>query len=81
MNFEKLKPYVREAGEKTVNAPNELPVRYLIAYQIILVIAGRATIHAKDTKIDKYNTAKYGVLDTKHYSDELHRSHPRHYVR
>jgi len=30
--------------------------------------------HAKDTKIDKYNTAKNGVLDTKHYSDELHRS-------
>ena len=30
--------------------------------------------HAKDTKIDKYNTAKFGVLDTKHYSDELHRS-------
>ena len=30
--------------------------------------------HAKDTKIDKYNTAKFGVLDTKHYSDEIHRS-------
>ncbi len=30
--------------------------------------------HAKDTKIDKYNTAKYGVLDTKSYSDEIHRS-------
>ena len=30
--------------------------------------------HAKDTKIDKINTAKFGVLDTKHYSDELHRS-------
>ncbi|MBP5256030.1 MAG: sugar phosphate isomerase/epimerase [Clostridia bacterium] len=30
--------------------------------------------HAKDTKIDKYNTAKFGVLDTKHYGDELHRS-------
>ena len=30
--------------------------------------------HAKDTKVDKYNTAKNGVLDTKHYSDELHRS-------
>lgn len=30
--------------------------------------------HAKDTKIDKYNVAKFGVLDTKHYSDELHRS-------
>ena len=30
--------------------------------------------HAKDTKIDKYNTAKFGVLDTKHYSDVAHRS-------
>ncbi|MBO4229561.1 MAG: sugar phosphate isomerase/epimerase [Clostridia bacterium] len=30
--------------------------------------------HAKDTKIDKYNTAKIGVLDYKHYSDELNRS-------
>ncbi len=31
-------------------------------------------VHAKDTKIDKYNTAKNGVLDTKHYGDELNRS-------
>ena len=31
-------------------------------------------VHAKDTKIDAYNTAKNGVLDTKHYGDELHRS-------
>jgi len=30
--------------------------------------------HAKDTKIDKMNTAVNGVLDTKHYSDELNRS-------
>lgn len=30
--------------------------------------------HAKDTKIDKYNTAVNGVLDTKHYSDEANRS-------
>ena len=30
--------------------------------------------HAKDTKIDKYNTAKFGVLDTKHYTDEANRS-------
>ncbi|NLI90461.1 MAG: sugar phosphate isomerase/epimerase [Epulopiscium sp.] len=30
--------------------------------------------HAKDTKIDKYNTAINGVLDTKHYSDEAGRS-------
>lgn len=30
--------------------------------------------HAKDTKVDKYNTALNGVLDTKHFGDELHRS-------
>ena len=26
------------------------------------------------TKVDSYNTARNGVLDTKHYSDELNRS-------
>ena len=31
-------------------------------------------VHAKDTKIDKYNTAVNGVLDTKHYGLELERS-------
>ena len=31
-------------------------------------------VHAKDTKIDAYNTAVNGVLDTKHYSDEINRS-------
>ncbi|WZL77398.1 sugar phosphate isomerase/epimerase [Eubacteriales bacterium mix99] len=30
--------------------------------------------HAKDTKIDPINCAINGVLDTKHYSDEIHRS-------
>jgi sugar phosphate isomerase/epimerase len=30
--------------------------------------------HAKDTKIDSYNTARTGVLDTKHYGDEINRS-------
>lgn len=30
--------------------------------------------HAKDTKLDKYNTAVNGVLDVKPYSDELRRS-------
>lgn len=30
--------------------------------------------HAKDTKIDAYNTAKNGVLDTKYYGDGLKRS-------
>ena len=30
--------------------------------------------HAKDTKIDAINTAVNGVLDTKHYGDEINRS-------
>jgi len=30
--------------------------------------------HAKDTKVDAYNTAVNGVLDTKSYGDEWHRS-------
>ncbi|MFA7099628.1 MAG: sugar phosphate isomerase/epimerase [Eubacteriales bacterium] len=31
-------------------------------------------VHAKDTKIDSLNTSRNGVLDTKHYSEELERS-------
>ena len=31
-------------------------------------------VHAKDTKIDEINKARIGVLDTKHYSDEINRS-------
>ena len=31
-------------------------------------------VHAKDCRIDPQNTAENGVLDTKHYGDELHRS-------
>ena len=31
-------------------------------------------VHAKDTRIDKANTAKNGVLDTKSYADEINRS-------
>lgn len=31
-------------------------------------------VHAKDVRIDKYNKAINGVLDTKHYNDEAHRS-------
>ena len=30
--------------------------------------------HAKDTRVDKYNTAVNGVLDTRPYSDEINRS-------
>ncbi|MBE6556555.1 MAG: sugar phosphate isomerase/epimerase [Ruminococcaceae bacterium] len=31
-------------------------------------------VHAKDTKVDAINTGRNGVLDTKHYSDEINRS-------
>ena len=31
-------------------------------------------VHAKDSRVDPVNTAVNGVLDTKHYGDELHRS-------
>lgn len=31
-------------------------------------------VHAKDVRVDPINTAINGVLDTKHYSDELNRS-------
>lgn len=31
-------------------------------------------VHAKDTKLDKYNIARTGVLDTKPYADEINRA-------
>lgn len=31
-------------------------------------------VHAKDVKVDPINTARIGVLDTKHYGDELNRA-------
>ena len=31
-------------------------------------------VHAKDCKVDEINTSRNGVLDTKSYTDELHRS-------
>lgn len=31
-------------------------------------------VHAKDSKVDETNKAVNGVLDTKHYGDELHRT-------
>ncbi len=31
-------------------------------------------VHAKDTRIDNFNTEANGVLDTKHYGDELNRA-------
>lgn len=31
-------------------------------------------VHAKDSKVDPVNTARIGVLDTKHYGDEINRA-------
>jgi sugar phosphate isomerase/epimerase len=36
--------------------------------------------HAKDTRIDKYNTARNGILDTKHFRDGLKRAWNHHTV-
>ena len=46
----------------------EAAIRYLGEHNALYYF------HAKDTKIDAINTAKFGVLDTKHYGDEIHRS-------
>ena len=44
--------------------------------QVIRELGGDAIfhVHAKDTRLDKYNMAKNGALDTKSYADEAHRS-------
>lgn len=53
---------------------------HLIWQGIDLVAATRALagaiyhVHAKDTKVDAYNTAVNGVLDTKQFNHELHRA-------
>ena len=69
---------LREAVGDTIGA--NFDPSHLIWQGIDPVAAIRALkgaiyhFHAKDTKIDKYNTAKFGVLDTKHYGDEANRS-------
>ena len=69
---------MREAVGETIGA--NFDPSHLIWQGIDPVAAIRALegaiyhFHAKDTKLDKYNVAKFGVLDTKHYSDEAHRS-------
>ena len=69
---------IREAVGETIGA--NFDPSHLIWQGIDPVAAIRALkgaiyhFHAKDTKIDRINTAKFGVLDTKHYSDEEHRS-------
>ena len=44
MDFKSLKPYVRQAVEKRVKAPAELPIRWLVAYQIAILISGESTL-------------------------------------
>ncbi len=78
----KLRAAVTEAcGEEIGNVIGaNLDPSHLIWQGIDPVMAvrdlGRAIyhVHAKDTKIDKYNTARNGVLDVRHYSDEINRS-------
>ena len=45
-----------------------------IAYAIRYLKDAIYYFHAKDTKIDQFNSLTNGVLDTKHYGDELNRS-------
>ncbi|HOQ32943.1 MAG TPA: sugar phosphate isomerase/epimerase [Candidatus Hydrogenedens sp.] len=42
----------------------------------VVRVLGKAIfhVHAKDSKVDATNTMVNGVLDTKHYGDEIHRS-------
>lgn len=68
---------LREAVGPTIGA--NLDPSHLIWQGIDPVLAIRKLagaiyhFHAKDTKVDPYNSKTDGVLDTKHYSDELHR--------
>jgi AraC-like DNA-binding protein len=45
MDFSALKPYVREVTKKVIKANQELPIRHLIAYQIIIVTEGEAQMN------------------------------------
>ncbi len=69
---------LREAVGDTIGAnfdPSHLIWQGIDPVAAIRVLEGAIYhIHAKDTKVDHYNTAKFGVLDTKHYGDEIHRS-------
>jgi len=55
MDFRSLKPYVREVWEKKARAGAKLPIRYLVAYQIIIVTKGSAVmpIDGKEYRVDK----------------------------
>jgi sugar phosphate isomerase/epimerase len=70
---------LREAVGPEIGAnfdPSHLIWQGMDPVQSIRKMGGEAIFHfhAKDTKIDKANTAVNGVLDTKSYGDELNRS-------
>ena len=71
---------IRKAVGPTIGAnvdPSHLIWQGMDPVEVIRVLGKEKAIfnfHAKDTRIDKTNTAVNGVLDTKHYSDEINRS-------
>ncbi len=69
---------LRRAVGDTIGAnfdPSHLIWQGIDAVAAIRKLAGAIYhVHAKDTKMDVYNTATDGVLSNKHYGDELHRS-------
>ena len=71
---------IRNAVGPTIGAnvdPSHLIWQGMDPVEVIRVLGKEKAIfnfHAKDTRIDKYNTAVNGVLDTKHYGDEIGRS-------
>ncbi len=82
-NFERALDRAKELGLDTVeigtgNYPGNAhcnPEKLLKNDSALKKLKGAVYhVHAKDTKIDIYNTAINGVLDTKTYLDEINRS-------
>ena len=70
---------LREAVGPEIGAnfdPSHLIWQGMDPVAVIRELGGDAIfhVHAKDTRLDKYNMAKNGALDTKSYADEAHRS-------
>lgn len=59
MDFKSLNPYVRQAGEKKVTSPSELPTRWLVAYQINIIVDGKGILTFNDTH---YEISKGDVI-------------------
>ncbi|MBE6537380.1 MAG: AraC family transcriptional regulator [Ruminococcaceae bacterium] len=48
MDFKSLQPYVRQATDLKIKAPAELPIRWLVAYQIRIVMEGEGILIFND---------------------------------